>query len=416
MADKRFKSYADMVLSESNPLGSFNNAKGKTIPRGSHPVTFAITRYQAGVADAVVTHNNTATQITTALTSVNAGTTSWSIDITTETTEPLLFLSPFLYGESNNNVAGLYGVKNMDFVFNIDSSAKRMFSSASPHVINISLVSLGVCTMNLNYLTVQDSDMLVSKNVVPYVEYQRYLTIAGENVAANGVANINSQAVNMSQIPNRIYIVARKPINLQSVKDSNTFLAITSISVNFNNVAGILSSANVSELYNMSVANGSQQDMLEFRGSAAFTNGKAKSTAGSILVIDPSRDLCLPDYISNGSIGSFNFQANVGVTNTDSVDVAPELVIICEYNGLFVTQAGTSMKQTGLLTKDIVVNTTMGQFGESSNYVKSFGFGNAQNNNCSQLKNIPFINFDKKMSGGALSAGAMSGGTLSNLI
>jgi hypothetical protein len=323
-----------------------------------------------------------------------------------------LFLSPLKYGEKTNNNAGLYGVKNMDFVFNLDPSAKRMFSSGSSTPLNVSLLSIGVCNLNLNYLSVQASDLLASKNVLPYVDYARYLTVNTANTATNGTCDIVAQAVQLSQIPNRLYIVARKPMSTQNCKDSNTFLAIESISVNFNNVSGILSGATVMDLYTMSVSNGSQQDVYEFLGRANLAYGKSKSTTGSILVIDPSKDLNLPDYLSNGSIGQFSFQANVKVRNTDVATFSPELVIIAEYNGLFITQSGQSMKQTGLLTKDVVMNSTMNQFGESSQYIKKQASGNLQNLNAASLRNMPLLNM-KKSGSGAVSGGSQSGGSQS---
>ena len=190
-----------------------------------------------------------------------------------------------------------------------------------------------------------------------------------------------------------------------------------SISINFNNVSGILASASVMDLYNMSVANGSKQDKYEFLGSATGITGFQVATTGSILVIDPSRDMNLPDYLSNGSVGQFSFQPTIGFVNTEldapgqtEPGIKPELVIICEYNGLFITQAGQSMKQTGLLTKDVVMNSTMSQFGESSNYIKSFNRDNGCNSN-STIRNIPLLNVKK--AGGAKSGGAMSGGAIS---
>ena len=407
-SDKRFKQYSDMALSESNPLGSFKDAKEKAIPRGAHPITFSIAKTTSGVAQIVRTQASTDAQILAALTCGTSANDSWVIDITFQTTEPLLFLSPLKYGENSNNNAGLYGVKNIDFVFNIDSSAKRVFCSGSAHAMTVSLLSMGECKLNLNYLSVQASDLLASKNVLPYVDFARYLSVNTPNTASGASAEIVAQAVQLSQIPNRLYIVARKPLSTQNNKDSNSFLAIEKISINFNNVAGILAGANAMDLYSMSVANGSQQDMYEFLGSANYINGKSRSTAGSILVIDPSKDLNLPDYLSNGSIGQFSFQANVTVRNTDTATFSPELVVIAEYNGLFITQSGQSMKQTGLLTKDVVMNSTMNQFGESSQYIKKQGSKNLQNLNASALRNIPLLNM-KKSGSGAVSGGSQSG-------
>ena len=411
MSDKGFRSYSDMSLLESNPLGSFEHSKGSVVPRGSHPIEFSIiTTRNGAAASAAVTQNHTDAQISTALTSAHVG-DSWTIDISFKSTEPLLFLSPFLSGEGNNNSAALYGVRNMDFVFNIDTAAKRLLCSGSTVPMHIALTAMNDCYLNLNYLSTQASDLLSSRNVVPFSDYSRFLTVSDQVFSAGASHSINAHAVQLSQIPNRLYVVARKPINSQTMKDSNAFMAIEGISVNFNNVAGILANANAHDLYKLSVANGCKQDLLEFMGSASVGNGKTKNTTGSILVINPARDLSLPDYLSNGSIGQYSFQANVRVRNLDGVDVTPEILIIAEYDGFFLTEAGQSMKQTGLLTKDLVVNSTMAQFGESSNYIESYNKSNGSNLSVSAMRNIPLLNMKKsEKSGGAFSGGAYSGG------
>ena len=69
------------------------------------------------------------------------------------------------------------------------------------------------------------------------------------------------------------------------MKDANGFLAITNVNINFNNVSGILSNANQQDLYDMSVANGSKQNLYEFMGYATTGSGKVASTIGSIVVI-----------------------------------------------------------------------------------------------------------------------------------
>lgn len=410
MPDKKFKKYSDMVLSESNPLGAFKDAKGGLIPRGSHPISFTARRYVNGVLAETVTQASTAGDIITALTSTSATTNTWQIDITFESTEPLLFMSPFVFGEHVNNSAGLYGVNTMNFVFNLDTSCKRLLSSASPHAINLSLTAMNGVKMNLNYLTCQPSDLLATKNVVPYVEYARYPTVKSGTVNVGGDTTINSQTLSLNQIPNRIFIVCRKPMNNQTIKDSNSFWAIEDMNITFNNMSGILSGAGAHELYKISKANGSKQDWYEFAGKASNVNGVQASTIGSIVILNPARDMNLPDYLSNGSTGQFSFQCNVKVRNTDAVNMEPELLIIVENCGVFITQAGQSTFQSSLLTKDLVMNSTMNQFGESDNYIKSFNNDNSANSGASGLKNVPLLNKKKVSGAGSKSGGATSGG------
>jgi hypothetical protein len=260
MSDRRFKKYSEMVLAQSNPLNSFREAKGGIIPRGSHPIEFVINRTSA-TANLTATHLSDEGVIAAALTSSHVN-DSWVIDITFKTTEPILFMSPFLYGDDNNNNAGLYGVKSMNFVFNLDNTARRVFCSGSTHTgMTVSLSEIKSATMNLNYLSTQASDLLSSKNVLPYTDYQKHLTTnTTGDVLANTSKEITSQALQLNQIPNKIYIVARKPMHTQTLYDSNSFFAIEKISINFNNVSGILANATVQDLYNMSATNGSRQD------------------------------------------------------------------------------------------------------------------------------------------------------------
>lgn len=415
MSDKLFKKYEDMALSVSNPLSSINYSEYGVVPRGVHPIKFTITKTSTDdigegpvTTTTTVTHSDSYDAVESCLTS--AGTDdSWTIEMKSTTTEPLLFLSPFTYTKNNNNNAALYGVRNMDFVFTLDSSGKKLFSSSSGSQFNNITIDIKKAVLNLNYLSVQPSDLLSSKNVVPYVDYSRYLTQHGSTVIAGNSFNINSNSIQFNQVPNRIYIIARKKLSDQNWKDTNSFLAINSISLDFNNVSGILSNCTPEDLYNMSVANGSKQSLYEFLGECNILYGKSTETLGSILVIDPSKNMNLPDYLSNGSVGQFNLQAKMSFKNTDVNTITPELLIIAEYNGLFITQSGQSTQQTSLLTSELVVNSTMSQFGESDQYVKSFN----NSTNLSSFKNVPYLNMKK--SGVSKSGGAYSGGSQSQL-
>jgi len=214
---------------------------------------------------------------------------------------------------------------------------------------------------------------------------------------------MTSNALQLSSVPDRIFIVVRKRMTLQGPADSNSFFAIKQISANFNNLSGILSGASPNRLFELSRRNGSNQSLYEFLGEASVgsLNG---ATVGSILVIRGT-DLQLPDYLAPGSIGQFSLQFQLAVQNLDTVDVQSEMMIITETNKLFISQNGQSFKQTSLLTKDIVMNETMAQHGESESYIESFmpERGN--------IKNVPLLNYGKKSGSGApKSGGAMSGG------
>jgi hypothetical protein len=130
-----------------------------------------------------------------------------------------------------------------------------------------------------------------------------------------------------------------------------------------NNQSGLLSSATQQDLWRISVNNNSTQSWLGFSGKAngvpvtGLPVSGGVATTGSILVLNPAKDLSLPDYLSCSSIGQFNFQFTITVTNYSTQTFNPEILVVTANSGIFVTQAGSSVIYTGILTKQMVVDT-----------------------------------------------------------
>lgn len=359
-----------------NPLGSIHNTTHDgIIPRGALPLNTITVTNSKGGGDAnkltIITDGNTITA-----------------DISVILTEPL-FLSPFIFaGLNEGNNQGFVGLNTLNLNINIDSSLKRFWSknpvlaAGSAGVYAISLTSITDAKLLLNFLTTQITDMVQAKNVIPFTDYPRYITgvTNSSTITKNGGNNtIKSQNIQLNQIPDLFLIALRKPLNTQTITDPNLFLPIKSISINFNNASGLLSSATQQQLYEMSRDNGVQQSWLEWSGransyfstldTAAITSVDQfmRLTAGSILAINPAKDLSLPPNLSNGCIGQYNFQIDVTAFNYTSADITPEMVIIPVNSGVFTTIAGSSSITTGLLTSQTVAAiTTSGSAGMSS--------------------------------------------------
>jgi len=191
MPDKNFLTYDSQAgdATNSNVLGSLLNASYDTtlLPRGSHPCKIVIEHYADDGSYIDASGKAAAT------------TDTWKIFVQTIVTEPI-FLSPFIFGKPTHNCQGLLGVNNMSFSFNIDASLKRLWSATnkggaytivpgiSPRVgttnpnlfTNTSMVGLisqpSTPTLLLKFLSSQPSQQIKSKNVVPYMDYPRFLT------------------------------------------------------------------------------------------------------------------------------------------------------------------------------------------------------------------------------------------------
>ena len=158
----------------------------------------------------------------------------------------------------------------MNLTFNLDASGNRAWSSGSTNASNytVSLTALENNKLKFRFLSSQDSDIIANLNTLPHTEYQRYITNLPQ-VNAGTSLTVPSNALQLSQIPNKIYIVVRKPLNQCTVADSNSFFGIEGLSINFNNLNGILSGSSAVDLYELSKKNGSKQDLYEFLGSSS---------------------------------------------------------------------------------------------------------------------------------------------------
>jgi len=123
----------------------------------------------------------------------------------------------------------------------------------------------------------------------------------------------------------------------------------------------------------MSRRNGSQQLWAEFRGVVKNKSGVDSAGIGSIIVIDPIRDLSISDFLSSGSLGRFSYQATVtfdnitghtfdaGTTNITSDQFeACEIATVCNYGGILINDRGSSSTMSALLTKQAVLEAKTG--------------------------------------------------------
>ena len=254
----------------------------------------------------------------------------------------------------------------------------------------------------VNFLSSQPTDLIPARNVVPYVDLPRFISPTSSEIAApslvitspatDGLGLVSakqtfiSQGIQLNQLPDYFVIAIRSRSTTGNKLFNNNsgeaqdyaphFLPITSISVNLNNTSGLLSSATQADLYRISRNNHSKQTWDAFRGrgrvyscatpsntiaSATLASTGAMgfqdiATTGSILVFNPAYDLSIPDYLSSGSLGAYNFQFSVQCENYHQYVIKPEIIVICANSGIFSTIAGSSNIYTGILTKSMVLD------------------------------------------------------------
>ena len=103
------------------------------------------------------------------------------------------------------------------------SSAKEAFSS---------------CKVLCNFLTAQDTDVIDAKNVVPYLDFPRFITNGTQQATAMpdtfgtnynqklSEYTVQTNNLQLNQLPDCFIVVVGKPMRDQKITDSSTFLAI----------------------------------------------------------------------------------------------------------------------------------------------------------------------------------------------
>lgn len=292
--------------------------------------------------------------------------------------EPL-FLSPFHFANLSANQMAIYGVSNLNFIFNISAQANRLWrcgatEAAIPNY-SVSVAAVSGSRLIFQMLTPHPSQILPSKNVVDYVDFPRYLTTFTNTIGAAAVSALNelvptttvfsSNNIQLNQVPDMLVICARKPMSQQTNRDSDSFFPITGISINWNNQSGLLANATQDTLYRMS-AKSTNQTWQEFKGfankylppvGASYdTQLQNVLTSGSILALRFGQDIpIVEEFYAAGSLGSFNLQFNVTLQNYTLAAQQVELVLMCVNSGLFITSQGVSSTYTGILTKSDVL-------------------------------------------------------------
>ena len=292
-----------------------------------------------------------------------AGASSSSCTLTV--TEPL-FLSPMLFG-THCEEAGFIGLQTFDLNVTFGNLA-HLWShdiASSSGLTNISVAINGSPQLLFRYMTPQEVTPIPRAIYYDYFEVNRYPTdqsLCNSNSLTapdNTVYTYNSANIQLNSIPRRMYILARRSNQQFNTVPSlywaasDTYMALQSISVNWNNRAGLLSGASQYDLYSMSVKNGCQLSWTQW-----------SNQVGSVLCVDFGDDIGLNDLEAPGMLGTYQLQVTANFKNTapdleiNDVDIQllPSLYVIIVSEGTFCITENRSVAQIGVISKKDVLD------------------------------------------------------------
>lgn len=352
-----YQSYAAGSGTSRNPLGLYGDGlEGTCTPRG-------------GFAGMKIVSNPTSNNNSTTVTAV--------VDVAF--CEPI-FLSPFYWGQGD--APGLYNVQTLDCNMTfIGQLGNRLWShdNTNWNINNITATfgglpngptSFAATTGNQPTLLFQYLKPPITMNIPPampitynFSDLQRYPTDFG--VVNAGVTTIvNSNNIQLSAIPRRVYIFAREKNSalFSNNAATDTFLQINNISIQFQSRTGILASASMQQLYQMSKRNHCNLSWNEWSGGPVlasdqpFSNPSYVGTVGSVLCIEFGSDIPMDPLEAAGKLSQSMFQVSATVTNVSNRNLDCSLYIVTSIDGTFTVMNGQSFQNLGVITSQDILD------------------------------------------------------------
>jgi hypothetical protein len=317
------QSYAEGVGGVRNPLGTYDDN------------SFEQTRasYVGFTVDAQTPGNTTATGTLT-------------------TYEPIL-MSPFGFGDRSNFIPAFAGVQNMSYnttltdLSRILSLVQGQGAPAGQIVLGTPVVDVASASLLMNYLTPDVDVPIPRKMETSYYSVVSYPTRTSAPIAPGGEVEIPLQSIQVTSIPKRIYVFAKRDDSEETAFTTDTYLALadgTPLQLTWNNNQ-FLSSATTQNLYNISVKNGVDLSYTQFADKT-----------GSVVALDFGTDIGLEAQEAAGTIGNYQLGLRCRFKNTTEDTFAPTLYCVVVYEGVFNITDGSCSHMVGVLSPSDVLN------------------------------------------------------------
>ena len=307
--------------------------------------------------------------------------------------EPL-FLSPQAMGSMKNMGGTGFLLNNMDVNFTFLGNAMRMWSHAEggPNeggkISEARMVFNNFTSLNNNpfsysdntpqlmfeYLTPQEVEHIPRILNYPYFKVDRYISDYRQTVAGGADFEITSNNIILNSMPHAIYIYARNNndvlqngffdnngnLTRSACSISDTFAGLKSLSINFANKAGILSSASAHDLYTISQRNGVNMNWSQWSGLPVYQENSFSQQyglIGSIIKLIPQLDIGTNATECAGVSGSFNLIVNAKFFNPNlTQQMNPALYIVVVSEGVMTIDNAVANFNIGVLTPEDCLN------------------------------------------------------------
>lgn len=282
-----------------------------------------------------------------------------------------LFMSPLLF---KGHEPGFVGLQNFNFIFTLGDLSRvwsRAIDPTNPNIVTSITATIQGVNVGPNqnapqllfrYLTPHENDIIPMESIYSLFDLQRYPTDIG-TVNGDTQVTVSSNNIQLNTIPRRAYFFVRRRNQDLTAFTTDTFATIEKIVINYDNQAGLLSSATKENLYQMSVKNGCTMSWPQWNGYAGNSYGNnipdvnMVRTVGSILCVEFGSDIGLPLTDAPGKLGTYQLQVQLTFRNCNINPVNFTFYIVIVSEGIFTITQNTARSEIGVVTEAEILNS-----------------------------------------------------------
>ena len=279
--------------------------------------------------------------------------------------EPLL-CPPFVLPNMNNGLKGFANCTSISFQFSMNGTPSGMWSHSS-NGNTLSSVSVAYYQAPAIIMRLYQMNPLAGRipDVINYEtrRVQQYTSSEQTLTTGSSVQNLSIPSVNLQSVPELILIYFRQRLSDRTLNTTDTYGSISSLALDYNNRANLLSDCTEMDLYNISVKNGLKLDFPSWQ-----------KHAGSVVVLSPSDFGLEPNSVAN-ALGSVQIAVRATCTNNRAATVTGNLYVQVIYSSLLTVKQGQWNESNGYLNQNEVMSSRIvGRGSDSGSGIKGGGF------------------------------------------
>lgn len=283
---------------------------------------------------------------------------------TAATLDCVLYINIFDYPPftEQSDVVGI-NITPFTIKYTLVNQLARLWSRDPAHSQNLTTLNVTIGTNSLQTEPIMSMMMLaLPQNVTipdsityPYNAVVHYPSTSVTSLApATSIVKSATSVIQIDTVPSKIYLYVKPSTQYvlstmsNAVSIPDTFARIDKISLTFGLKNNLLASCSPQDLYTMSKKNGlsDKWSFPDFIGG----NGIDDALSGSVICIDPSKDVSLEPGNMVGLQNKINFQAFIDYTTLSPYTIPYDVCVVFVYDGMQIMEGTRCTLTTNIIS------------------------------------------------------------------